>query len=130
MFLSVLSLNRLGLGFRTKRVDREGSGELEAGVSVDGVAELLAQSGLPRIVGQFEQIKAGGRCGQTGRALFVARRAHVKEAFDHCAKRVARVLCATYVRFFRNLIFILYQVKTHILNYQTKANNVETGELT
>ena len=84
--------------FRKCRKGRQyewSSGKLEAGVRVDGVAQLLAESRFARVVGQLEQIEAGGRSGQTRRALLVARRAHVQEALDDGAQRVARVLSAS-----------------------------------
>ena len=72
---------------------------------VDGVTQLLAESGFACVVGQLEQVEAGGRSGQTRRALLVARRAHVQEAFNDSAQRVACVLSAMERR---NHITVLY----------------------
>ena len=41
-------------------------GQLEAGVVAYGVAQFVSQRGLLLVVGQLEQVEAGGRGGQPG----------------------------------------------------------------
>lgn len=66
-------------------------GELEARVHADGVAQLLPQDALLAVVGQLEQVEAGGGGGQAATWLPLA---DGKEATQDAAQGVAGVLQA------------------------------------
>lgn len=66
-------------------------GELEARVHADGVAQLLPQDALLAVVGQLEQVEAGGGGGQAATWLPLA---DGKEATQDAAQGVASVLQA------------------------------------
>lgn len=66
-------------------------GELEACVHADGVAELVSEYALLAVVGQFEQVEAGGRGGQATPRLLLT---NSEEAPQHAAQGVPRVLHA------------------------------------
>jgi len=56
---------------------------------VYGVSEFLAQRGLLLVVGQLEEVEAGGGGGQAAHGLALA---DVEEALQHAAHCVTRVL--------------------------------------
>lgn len=66
-------------------------GELEARVHADGVAQLLPEDTLLAVVGQLEQVEAGGGGGQTATRLPLA---DGEEAPEDTAQGVPRVLKA------------------------------------
>lgn len=66
-------------------------GELEARVHADGVAQLLAEHALPAVVGQLEQVEAGGGCGQAAARLPLA---DGEEAAEDATQGVPGVLQA------------------------------------
>lgn len=66
-------------------------GELEARVHADGIAQLLAEHALPAVVGQLEQVEAGGGRGQAAAWLPLA---DGEEAPEDTAEGVPGVLQA------------------------------------
>lgn len=70
--------------------DRE-LGQLKARVHADGVAQLLPEDALLAVVGQLEQVKAGGGGGQTATWLPLA---DGEEAPEDAAQGVPSVLQA------------------------------------
>lgn len=64
-------------------------GELEARVHADGIAQLLAEHALPAVVGQLEQVEAGGGRGQAAAWLPLA---DGEEAPEDTAEGVPGVL--------------------------------------
>ena len=70
-------------------VDGRVLGELEACIHADGIAQLVAQDALLAVVGQLEQVEAGGGGGQPAARLLLA---DGEEAPQHAAQSVPRVL--------------------------------------
>lgn len=66
-------------------------GQLEARVHADGVAQLLPEDAFLAVVGQLEQVEAGGGGGQTAAWLPLA---DGEEASENAAQGVPRVLRA------------------------------------
>lgn len=66
-------------------------GQLKARVHADGVAQLLPQDALLAVVGQLEQVKAGGGGGQAATWLPLA---DGEEAPEDAAQGVPSVLQA------------------------------------
>lgn len=64
-------------------------GQLEARVHADGVAQLLPEDAFLAVVGQLEQVEAGGGGGQTAARLPLA---DGEEASENAAQGVPRVL--------------------------------------
>lgn len=64
-------------------------GELKAGVHADGVAQFVSEDALLAVVGQFEQVEAGGGGGQTTARLFLT---YGEETTEHATQSVPRVL--------------------------------------
>ena len=63
--------------------------QLKAGVGVDGVSQLLLQCTLPLVVGQLEEVEAGGGGGQPVDGVLAA---NGEEATQHRTDGVSRVL--------------------------------------
>lgn len=64
-------------------------GELEARVHADGVAQFVSEDALLAVIGQFEQVEAGGGGGQTAAWFLLA---YGEETTEHAAQSVPRVL--------------------------------------
>ena len=65
------------------------SGDLKARVGVEGVAQLVTQNWLLGVVGQLEQVEAGGGCGETPTCLLLL---DVEKTFQDRPHRVTCVL--------------------------------------
>lgn len=63
--------------------------KLEACVHANGVAQFVSEDALLAVVGQFEQVEAGGGGGQAAAWLFLA---YGEEPTEYAAQGVPRVL--------------------------------------